>query len=67
MHYVIFPDTLFLENLICDLCFLSFMKMLFFLTPREKEFFLPQSWARSAIRLFPYCFFDAHCFFGLRA
>lgn len=30
MHYVIYPDTLFLENFICNLLFLAFMKSLFF-------------------------------------
>lgn len=30
MHYVIYPDTLFLENLLCNLLFLAFMKSLFF-------------------------------------
>lgn len=30
MHYVIYPDTLFLENLICNLCFLFLMKGFFF-------------------------------------
>jgi len=30
MHYVIYPDTLFLENFICNLLFLAFMKGLFF-------------------------------------
>ena len=30
MHYVIYPDTLFMENLICNLLFLAFLKSLFF-------------------------------------
>ena len=30
MHYIIYPDTLFFENLICNLLFLAFMKKLFF-------------------------------------
>lgn len=30
MHYVIYPDTLFLENLICNLLFLAFLKQIFF-------------------------------------
>lgn len=32
MHYVIYPDTLFLENLLCNLLFLVFVKVLFFRT-----------------------------------
>lgn len=30
MHYVIYPDTLFMEHLICNLLFLAFLKSLFF-------------------------------------
>lgn len=30
MYYVIYPDTLFLENLICNVCFLLVMKFLYF-------------------------------------
>ena len=30
VHYVIYPDTLFVENFICNLLFLIFLKKLFF-------------------------------------
>ena len=30
MNYIIYPDTLFLENLVCNLVFLAFMKSMFF-------------------------------------
>lgn len=30
MHYVIYPDTLFMEHLVCNLLFLTFFKNLFF-------------------------------------
>ena len=30
MRYIIYPDTLFMENLLCNLLFLAFMKSLFF-------------------------------------
>lgn len=37
MHYVIYPDTLFLENLLCNLLFLIFVKVLFFQTLSWKK------------------------------
>lgn len=37
MHYVIYPDTLFLENMICNLLFLAFLKGLFFPTATWKR------------------------------
>lgn len=37
MHYVIYPDTLFMENLICNLLFLTFMKSLFFPAAKGKK------------------------------
>lgn len=40
MHYVIYPDTLFLENLICNLLFLGFMKSLFFPAATWKKLIL---------------------------
>ena len=40
MHYVIYPDTLFLENFICNLLFLTFMKSLFFPAAKGKRIFL---------------------------
>ena len=40
MHYVIYPDTLFLENLICNLLFLTFLKGLFFPAAKGKRIFL---------------------------
>lgn len=39
MHYVIYPDTLFLENLLCNLLFLIFMKSLFFPAATWKRIF----------------------------
>lgn len=39
MHYVIYPDTLFLENLICNLLFLTFLKSLFFPVAKGKKIF----------------------------
>lgn len=39
MHYVIYPDTLFMENLICNLLFLAFMKLLFFSAVSWKRLF----------------------------
>ena len=43
MHYVIYPDTLFLENLLCNLLFLTFMKSLFFPAATWKRIFLAGS------------------------
>lgn len=40
MHYIIYPDTLFMENLICNLLFLTFMKHLFFSDASWKRVFL---------------------------
>ena len=40
MHYVIYPDTLFMENFICNLLFLAFMKSLFFPSAKGKRIFL---------------------------
>lgn len=40
MHYVIYPDTLFMENLICNLLFLTFLKSLFFPAAKGKRIFL---------------------------
>jgi stage II sporulation protein GA (sporulation sigma-E factor processing peptidase) len=40
MHYVIYPDTLFLENFICNLVFLTFLKSLFFPAAKGKRIFL---------------------------
>ncbi len=40
MHYVIYPDTLFLENLICNLLFLTFLKSLFFPSAKGKRILL---------------------------
>lgn len=40
MHYIIYPDTLFLENLLCNLLFLAFMKALFFPAATWKRIFL---------------------------
>ena len=40
MHYVIYPDTLFMENLICNLLFLTFLKRLFFPAAKGKRIFL---------------------------
>jgi len=37
VHYVIYPDTLFLENLICNLLFLTFLKRLFFPAAKGKK------------------------------
>ena len=37
MHYVIYPDTLFLENFICNLLFLTFLKSLFFPAAKGKR------------------------------
>lgn len=37
MHYVIYPDTLFLENLVCNLLFLAFFKKLFFPAAKWKR------------------------------
>ena len=37
MHYVIYPDSLFLENLICNLLFLTFFKSLFFPAAKGKK------------------------------
>lgn len=39
MHYVIYPDTLFLENMICNLLFLAFFKSLFFPAATWKKIF----------------------------
>lgn len=39
MHYIIYPDTLFLENLSCNLLFLAFLKTLFFQEIRWKRIF----------------------------
>ena len=39
MHYVIYPDTLFLENFICNLLFLTFLKSLFFPAAKGKRIF----------------------------
>ena len=40
MHYVIYPDSLFMENLICNLLFLTFLKSLFFPAAKGKKIFL---------------------------
>lgn len=40
MHYVIYPDTLFMENFICNLLFLTFLKSLFFPAAKGKRIFL---------------------------
>ena len=40
MHYIIYPDTLFFENLLCNLLFLAFMKSLFFPAATWKRIFL---------------------------
>ena len=40
MHYVIYPDTLFMENLICNLLFLAFLKSLFFPSATWKRILL---------------------------
>lgn len=40
MYYVIYPDTLFLENLICNLLFLTFLKSLFFPAAKGKKVFM---------------------------
>ena len=40
MHYVIYPDTLFLENFICNLLFLTFLKSLFFPAAKGKRILL---------------------------
>lgn len=40
MHYVIYPDTLFLENFICNLLFMAFLKFLFFQSARGKKILL---------------------------
>ena len=40
MHYVIYPDTLFLENILCNGLFLIFMKSLFFPETTWKKIFL---------------------------
>ena len=40
MHYIIYPDTLFLENFLCNLLFLAFMKGLFFPAATWKRIFL---------------------------
>ena len=37
MHYVIYPDSMFLENLICNLLFLTFFKSLFFPAAKGKK------------------------------
>lgn len=39
MHYIIYPDTLFIENLLCNLLFLAFMKSLFFPAATWKRIF----------------------------
>lgn len=39
MHYIIYPDTLFLENFLCNLLFLAFMKGLFFPAATWKKIF----------------------------
>lgn len=39
MHYVIYPDTLFMENLVCNLLFLAFLKTLFFPDTTWKRIF----------------------------
>lgn len=43
MHYVIYPDTLFMENLICNLIFLAFLKSLFFPAATWKKLFFAGS------------------------
>ena len=43
MHYIIYPDTLFMENLICNLLFLAFMKGLFFPAATWKRIFFAGS------------------------
>ncbi len=40
MQYIIYPDLLFLENMLCNLLFLSFMKRLFFPAATWKKIFL---------------------------
>ena len=40
MHYIIYPDTLFFENLLCNLLFLAFMKSLFFPAATWKKIIL---------------------------
>lgn len=40
MHYVIYPDTLFLENLLCNLLFMIFVKVLCFQTLSWKRLVL---------------------------
>lgn len=40
MHYVIYPDTLFLENFLCNLLFLWFLNQTFFHTASWKRLFL---------------------------
>ena len=39
MSYIIYPDTLFLENLLCNLLFLAFIKSLFFPAATWKRIF----------------------------
>ena len=39
MHYIIYPDTLFFENLLCNLLFLALMKSLFFQAATWKRIF----------------------------
>lgn len=40
MHYIIYPDTLFLENFLCNLLFLVFFKSLFFPAATGKRILL---------------------------
>lgn len=43
MHYIIYPDTLFLENFICNLLFMVFMRNLLFPTARGGRILLAAS------------------------
>lgn len=57
MHYVIYPDTLFLENLICNLLFLAFLKNLFFQEVRWKRILWTSVWTAFCNTLISILFF----------
>lgn len=64
MHYVIYPDILFLENFICNMCFLFLMKSFFFPDAAGKRLFLAGTMTALCNTLASVLFF--HCIWILQ-
>lgn len=67
VHYVIYPDTLFVENFICNLLFLIFLKKLFFPTVKGKKLFQAAVMIALCNTLALVLFFYAHPLFQIGA